>query len=204
MAEIRVLHGAPLRVIAEESQRSDLLVLGASTDRRLRDLVVGSTAQRLLGKTRAPILVARNRPGADYRRVLVALDFSALDDTAVAYARAVAPHARLDLMHVFDTSFEGKMRYAGVGSDAISEYRFTAREAAMREMALAARRVPEHSRAVVVNGPVASNVLRQGRRSDADLIVVAHPKRAWLWNLVMQPVAAQVLSEAQSDVLVVH
>jgi len=204
-AGIRVLQaGAPLRLIAEESRGSDLLVLGASTGRRLRDFILGSSAERLLGKTRAPILVVRNRPEARYRRVLVAVDFSAFDDTALAYARAAAPDARLHLMHAFDTAFEGKLRYAGVGGETIQEYRSTARATAMREMALAARRVPELARAVVVNGPVASNVVRQGRAAGAELIVVAHPARSWLESLLMRPIAAQVLSDAQSDVLVVQ
>jgi nucleotide-binding universal stress UspA family protein len=196
--------GRPLQVIAEESKRSDLLVLGASTNHLLRDLILGSTAERLLTKTPASILAVRNRPTADYRRVLVALDFSRFDDNALAYARALAPGARLDLMHVFDTAFEGKMRYAGVGSDAITEYRSRTWEAAWREMNAVADRVPGRLRPVVVNGHIASNVVREGRKSNADLIVVGHPRRSWLSNLVMRRTAAQVLSDAHSDILVVH
>jgi universal stress protein E len=205
---VRVQHrlgtGSTLRVIAQDSRRSDLLVLGASTGHAVRDLLLGSPAQRLLARTPASILVARDPPRSDYGRVLVALNLSEFDDRTLAFARAVAPGARLDLVHVFDSRFEGKMRYAGVSGAAIEEYRSVSRDAAMQELRFAAERVPGHARTLVVGGPIASNVLRQGRESHADLIVVGHPPRRWLVSLLMRRVAAEVLSHARTDILVVQ
>ena len=200
----RVTAGRPLQVIAGESKRSDLVVLGASTDHPLRDLFLGSTAGRLLAKTPASILTVRNRPQGEYRRVLVALDLSGFDDNVLAYARAVAPDARLSLLHVFDTRFEGKMRYAGVDPDAIAEYRSRTWQAAAREISFVAERVPGNLRTIVVNGHIASNVLREGRKANADLIVVGHRPRVWLSDMVMRRIAAEVVPNAHTDILVVH
>ena len=196
--------GNPLSVIREKSRDADLLVLGASDRHALRDLVMGSTARRLLARTPASVLVARNAPRADYRRVLVALDFSAYDDNAIAWARAVAPEARLDLVHAFDTQFEGKLRYAGVEADVIDAYRLRSREQALRKIGSVATRAPGPARPVVVPWPVAAGVVEQARASRAELVVVGRPGRSWLSNLLMERVADLVLADAPSDVLVVH
>lgn len=200
----RVATGRPLQVISDESKRCDLVVLGASRNHALRDLFLGSTTERLLTKTPASLLIVRNRPQGEYRRVLVAVDFSEFDDDVLAFARGIAPEARFDLMHVFDTRLEGKMRYAGVNPDAITEYRSRTWEMAMRDMSFVADRIPGRPRTLVVNGHIASNVLREGRTAGADLIVVGHRPRSWLSNWVMHRVASEVLPHAHTDVLVVH
>jgi len=205
-AQMRVLHAPkrPLQVISDASKGSDLVVLGGATEHSFRDLVLGSTAERLLRKTPASLLVVRNRPQGEYRRALVALDFSEFDDRVLAFARSVAPEARFDLMHAFDTRLEGKMRYAGVDPEAITEYRARTWESAMREMRLVADRIPGHPGTIVVNGHTASNVVRQGRAANADLIVVGHRPRSWLSRMMMSGIAAEVLPKAQTDVLVVR
>lgn len=200
----RIRNGSMLRVIAAEARHFDLLIIGASQDHSIRDLFLGSTAERLLDTMEAPILVVRHPPKGSYQRVLVAMELSDFDETVIAFARAVAPEAQLDLMHVFDNRFERKLRSAGVGAEAIREYRSVSREQALKEMRVAAERVPDRSREIVVPGPIASTVLRQGRSTKADLIVVGHPKRSWLANLLIRRTAAGVLADAPSDVLVVH
>lgn len=200
----RTRRGRTLSVIAAETAHCDLLVMGASSDHVVRDLVLGSTAERLLAKTRSSILVVRKPPRSAYRRVLVALDFSGFDETALAAARAVAPEAHFHLMHVFDTSYEGKMRYAGVGPETIQDYRSMSRELAMREMITTTDHLSERPPAILIPGPIASNVVRQARTSNADLIVVGHPKKSWLSNLLVPRIAARVLAGAQCDVLAVH
>ena len=199
-----IASGSPLAVIREKSRAADLLVLGASDRHALRDLVLGSTARRLLAKTPASVLVARAAPRADYRRVLVALDLSDSDDNAIAWARAVAPQAHLDLVHAFDTRFEGKLRYAGVGPDLIEHYRSHFRDAALAKVGSVASRVPGPASPVVVPWPVAAGLVEQARSSRSDLIVVGRPGRSWLSKLVMEPVADLILANAQCDVLVVH
>jgi nucleotide-binding universal stress UspA family protein len=200
----RTRKGRTLDVIAAESAHCDLLVMGASSGRGIRDLLLGSTAERLLATTKSSILAVRKPPRGAYRRVLVALDFSSFDETVLAAARAVAPGARFHLMHVFDTTFEGKMRYAGVGPETIQDYRSMSRELAMREMVAATDHLPERPPAVLIPGPIASNVVSQARSSNADLIVVGHPKRSWLSSLLVPRIAARVLAGARSDVLAVH
>src|SRR5688572_6862699 len=66
--------GDVVEKIATFAERADLIVLGAEGARPVRDLTLGSTAQRLLRKARQPILAVRRRPDASYRHVLVAVD----------------------------------------------------------------------------------------------------------------------------------
>jgi nucleotide-binding universal stress UspA family protein len=199
----RLRAGRVARVLADEAMRAGLVVVGASGDHPIRDVLAGSTAERLLGRGRASILVVRTPPREAYRRVLVALDLSRFDETVLARARAIAPGADLRVMHVFDTGFEGKMRYAGAGWDAIQHYRSTSRELALREMLASPHGHPEYGPAILVPGPVASNVVAQARSAKADLIVVGHPKRPWLENLLVPRIAPRVIAGARTDVLAV-
>jgi nucleotide-binding universal stress UspA family protein len=47
-------------------------------------------------------------------------------------------------------------------------------------------------------------VVSQARSSNADLIVVGHPRRSWLSSLLVPRIAARVLAGARSEVLAVH
>jgi hypothetical protein len=58
-----------------------------------------------------------------YREVPVAANFAIDAGNALAYAQAVAPEAKLNLVHAYRVPYEGKMHYAGVAADLIDEYR---------------------------------------------------------------------------------
>jgi nucleotide-binding universal stress UspA family protein len=205
----RIVHGAPLAAIVGEADRlaADLLVLGVRGDDYLRRLLLGSTASRILRKaTGHPVLVVKEPPHEDYRRVLVPVDFSPASRGAVDYARRAAPGADLVLFHAYEVPFEGKLTYAGVESSVIERYRLAARNDAlgrMRQLADAAGLAPGDYTPCIVHGDASQQIVAQEQELDRDLIVIGKHGVHVTEELLLGSVTHHVLDESQCDVLVI-
>ena len=201
--EVRV--GKVLDEVLAAAAQHDLLVLGPRGSNPLRDLILGTTAERLLSKSLGPVLVARQPAREPYRQVLVAVDFSP-DSVAALHAAAVlAPDAELAAVHAFDLPFEGKLLGAGVREDEIQRYRAQARQEAMRGIERAAAEAgldPMRVSRVVLQGHPGRTVLEQAEHLGADLIVLGKHGEAGLEELMLGSVTRHVLSDAKCDVLV--
>lgn len=199
--------GAPLLQAIDEAAATlsaDLLVLGARGSSMLRHLVLGSTAARLLDRFTRPVLVVKRPAAADYRCVLVPVDFSDASLPALQLARAIAPRARLVLMHAYEAPFEGKMLVAGVEDHYLQEYRDRARAEALDRMAqLCARAgLPGMPVQAVVHGPATRRILEEEDDQDCDLIVLGRQGQSRVEDMLLGSVSRRVLAEAEADVLV--
>jgi nucleotide-binding universal stress UspA family protein len=100
-----------------EDHQVDLIVMGTHGRRGLDRLMVGSVLERVLRKTRCPILAVRNRVqnsvrpeteerGVDVCRILFCTDFSDDSPRALEYALSLALqyNAELSLLHVLEGS----------------------------------------------------------------------------------------------------
>ena len=201
------LTGAPLDEIGREADESDasLLVLGARGAGFLRRLVLGSTSERLLRRSSRPVLVVRQTPHEPYRRVLVALDFSAWSAQAIALARRVAPHARLILFNAYQVPFESKLHYAGVDTATIDRYRQQAQAAATRQvhsLALASGLNAGQWEPCIVEGDASQRIIEHEQEKDCDLVVLGKHGQSATEDLLLGSVSKHVLAEGTSDVLV--
>jgi nucleotide-binding universal stress UspA family protein len=183
---------------------ADVLVLGARGASMLRHVMLGSTADRLVGNFSRPLLVVKRAPAADYRCVLVPVDFSARALPALQLARAVAPQARVVVMHAYEIPFEGKLIVAGMEETHLQEYRERAgaeaqqRMAALRQQAGIAQ---DEALEVLVHGAPAQRILEQEQERDCDLIVLGRRGQGRLQDILLGSVSRRVLAEAQADVL---
>ena len=84
----------------------------------LRDLILGTTAERLLRTCKRPVLVVKRPPEAPYEHVVVPVDFS-LSAPALTMARQIAPNARITIIHAFRVPFEGRLWMAGAAGETI-------------------------------------------------------------------------------------
>jgi len=100
VVDTRLESGHCVRTLQQLAPEADLMILGATDCHSIRGAVVGSTAERVLGKARQPLLVVRRRGDAPYRRVLIAVDLETGARNALRYARKVAFETNLDLIHV--------------------------------------------------------------------------------------------------------
>lgn len=90
---------------AGEEVSADLVVLGARGASVARHLLLGSTAERLLGRSSRSMLVVRRPAEVTYRRVLVPVDFSEASLPALRLAQALAPAARIYALHAYEAPF---------------------------------------------------------------------------------------------------
>jgi nucleotide-binding universal stress UspA family protein len=204
----RVVAGRLLEALVRETEAPevDLLVCGARGERIFRHFMLGGTALRLLGATRCPVLVVKQMPHEDYRRLLVPVDFSAASLRVIEQARRIAPRAGLVLLNVVDVPFEGHLRYAGIADDDIERYRRAARQDATRRLQALRNEAgldPGACRLVVLHGDPTTRIVQQEQEGDCDLIVMGKHGEGLLEAMLLGSVTKHVLAESQSDVLVV-
>ena len=205
---VHLVEGTVLTAILAQAQavNANLLVVGARGASFMRHWLLGATAERLLRKTRLPILVVKQPPHQAYQRVLVSVDFSEWSAPAVRLAQTLAPQAQLVLMHACELPFEGKMRFAGIDEETILHHRATQqREARARLQDLASEtQLPQANwRPLVVHGNPSDCILQQEEELDVDLIVLGKHGRGMTEELLLGSVTKHVLSQASADVLVV-
>ncbi|MGL1834595.1 universal stress protein [Rhodocyclaceae bacterium SMB388] len=206
-AEVSVSAGSVLRQINRQADSIDasLLVMGAHGGGFVRDLLLGSTTDRVLRKTERPMLVVRVQPSGRYRRVLVPVDFSERSSAALSLAREIAPGAQIVLLHSFEVPYEGQLRMAGVAEKTVEDLRRAAKQDAIKRLdALAeAAGVPkENVHRVLVHGQPASAIVEQAASHDCDLITMGKQGLRMVEELVLGSVTRQVLEHAHCDVLV--
>lgn len=204
--DTRVRIGRVVDEILCESDPADLLVLGARGSNPLRDLILGTTAERLLRKRRQPALVVRRPPQDGYRRVLIPVDFTPHSATALRMAMRIAPQAEYTVFHAFDVPFEGKLWLAGVPDEQIDGYRNQARQFSLNTINELIREVggdPHRFQPAVKLGEASPLILASEAELGADLIVIGKHSRSMVEELLLGSVARHVLSTAQCDVLVV-
>jgi CPA2 family monovalent cation:H+ antiporter-2 len=206
--QIQVEEGLAARAIPAYAARSDadLVVIGSRGQGALRRFLIGSTASHLLRKNHCPVLVVKRAFRAAYRRVLLAVDFSAASEPAIRAGRAVAPTADLSLLNVFDVPFEGMLSFAGVTEDIISHYRAEARQKALAGLHAQAARAglePGTFSVHVQHGDSTESILKLAERERCDLIVMGKHGTHVTEELLLGSVTKRVLDESKADLLVV-
>jgi nucleotide-binding universal stress UspA family protein len=182
---------------------ADLLVMGARGAHFVREFLLGSTTERVLRRTRCPLLAVKQRPHEPYRRVLVPVDFSAYSAPAIRLARALAPQAEVTVLHAFEVELESKMQFAGVAEETIRHYRARARQDAADAMQALLASVPEGPLApMVVHGPAGTAILEAEQNVGADLIVLGKHGQSVMEELLLGSVTKHVLAHSACDVLV--
>ncbi len=206
-AVVHLSTGSVLQEISGVADRfdADLLVLGARGEGFVRELLLGSTTERVLRMTTRPLLVVKQMPHESYRRVLIPVDFSDRSAVALDCARAVAPRADHAVLHAYESPFERKLHFAGLDDFEMIELRAAAeREAVARINTLVADGggPGEAIQRIVVHGLPTRCILEQEQEQDCDLIVVGKHGSGMLEELLLGRVTKQVLALSSADVLV--
>jgi nucleotide-binding universal stress UspA family protein len=191
--------------ILQATRQVDLLVAGVRGASPLRDLLLGSTAERLLSKCPRPVLVVKRPPAEAYRRVLVPIDLSPASAGVIDLAMQIAPKAEITVFHAFDLPFEGKLRLAGVTDADIQEYRVRCRNQAMTGIdALLAGRNGNGTPPLrmVDRGDAPRLILEYEVRTQSDLIVMGRRRQGAIEQFLLGSVARHVLADSKCDVLI--
>jgi nucleotide-binding universal stress UspA family protein len=214
-AEIRGRHGVParFRVVVGESfeeirraaDGTDLLVLGQRGRNPLKDLVTGSTADRLLRFCRRPMLVVKQPLVGPYRRVVVPIDFSTASVSGLRLAGAIAPRASIEVLHALDSSEAFEMQLAGVPAADIRRHGETqdrTTQARIRDVVSQAGLASARVSAVVRRGPAWACTLSHVESYGSDLIVVGKQGASTIADFFLGSVTRRLLSSATCDLLV--
>lgn len=206
-ASVSVVPGSLLTQLAShvEAAGIDLIVLGARGAGSMRHMVLGATAERLLGWVSRPMLVVKQAVREPYRTVLVPVDFSPCSLPALRNAWAVAPGADIIVLHAFEVPFEGKLRMVDADDDTIREYRGATRREALQKLQELCDKagVPtQNIRSMVHHGDAASSITAHEQQHRCDLIVMGKHGERTLGELLLGGVTKRVLAESRCDVLV--
>lgn len=191
-ADAVVPSGGALREIARVARdmRADLVVTGDSGRSPLARFFLGSTADGLLARTEASLLLARAAPPP--RSILVAVDGShpSFRATAAALRYAAVSGARVTVQHVIDAI-----------DDAVGPVTEGYLKPVIERMALA-----EHPRAryVLDVGKPASRILDRAVDEASDLIVMGARGLGKVAGILLGSVSHRVASGAHASVLVVR
>jgi nucleotide-binding universal stress UspA family protein len=192
---------------AADMASADLIVIGPHR-RRLSDVFIGTTVERVVRRTRLPLLVAAQPPTAPYERTLLALDFDEASKSAgrTALAMGIFEHTEVILMHAFDAPAERKLRRAAEKPEAIDKYvenerglAVEALQALVEELALP----PAHHRVAAVTGTPARSIIESALSEDAQLIVLGTNQRKGFERLLIGSVTEDVIRSQHRDVLIV-
>lgn len=208
--------GAAASEIAERSKetKAEMIVMGRVGSRPLRDTVLGSTAERVLRRSRIPVLAVRLPPRAPYRRPAVALDVDEAAGGALAQLLEVipAPRPRVTVIHAYDAPFRGLV-YSRLSEDDAEEYLDHYRHEAAQKIGELIAAAMVRAKTAPADAPIWKTHIQFGsprtiiektvKKAETDLLVLGTRGRAGLAYAFLGTVAGDVLRAVSCDVLVV-
>ncbi|MBI4951543.1 MAG: universal stress protein [Myxococcales bacterium] len=185
---------------------ADLVVVGRHGERPVKDLFLGSTAERVARAGDTPVLVVGRKAARPYRCLLVALDLGDTSRAVVEVAlRALGPDVKAGrLVHAYHVPFE-RFFWASAPEEEVNAVRRKYRQAAAARLerlrtALGDEVVPWQTS--ILRGDPRAVVLGEARRRRADLLAVGTHGRSGLAHALLGSVAERLLETATCDVLV--
>ncbi|WP_437573713.1 universal stress protein [Sorangium sp. So ce887] len=208
--------GAPAVEIVQHAAAvaADLIVVGRGGGRGIRDLFLGSTAERVVRQARLPVLVVRQRPRAPYRHPALAL---ALDDAGrdvvTSLLRVIPPpRPTISVIHAYDAPYL-KSAYPSLSMEEAEQYCEEYRRKALLELAqilaaaLAEANVPPDDapawKTRVKYGSPRVLIEKAVKKAENDLLVLGTQGRSGVAHAFLGTVAGDVLRAVACDVLVV-
>jgi nucleotide-binding universal stress UspA family protein len=186
------------------AQSADLIVLGAHGAHFLRDLFIGTTAEKVVREGDRPVLVVKKTPKGPYRRVLAPVDFSDTSRRALELAMRVAPEAVFYVLHAYEVWYEPTLRRASVSNKEISRYKWKFAQSAKEQMKSflhTCNLQAEVVKPIVKYGRPARVIRAVAHQRRVDLVAIGTHGRTGLRHTLLGSVAEHVLREARCDVL---
>ncbi len=191
-----------------ESTKADLIVMGAHRKQLLRDILVGTTIERVIRIGPYPVLMVNEEVERPYATALAAIDMSEPSAHAIRTADRLklVDHAHLTLVHAFFPLAKGKMSFAGLQKQSIDEYVASERLRASDELVafLEANGLADQrwSRRIEEGEPfeVISRVVKAMK---PDLLVIGTHGRSGIAKALLGSVTEEVLRSLDIDILAV-
>lgn len=204
----KVVLGDPFAGLIEASDAldADAIVIGPHRRQILRDVFVGTTAERIIRSARRPVLMANAVPSGPYRHVIVALDLSDTGASAMAAVRSLHldRDAGLSILHIIDPLEARLAVRAAIPRAEMEAHLKEANLEAQAQVAAAIRQEGLTGAAIEVRvsgGSIAESITSAAKDLRGDLVVVATSGPFALSRLMLGSVAESVLNRSEIDVL---
>ena len=214
--DARVTVGSSASEISDVAREADaeLVLMGRGGGRGLRDVFLGSTAERVIRRAQVPVLAVRLRARSPYKRPAVALDVDQPpDDVLAMLLRLLAPPApSVTVFHAYDIPYRGLV-YPSLTESAADDNREYYRQKALKSLT---QNVTQALARIEVNSSLvpewhiqlrlgeARNVIPQAvRKANADILALATHGYSGIAHAFLGTVAGDVLRKVDCDVLVV-
>jgi nucleotide-binding universal stress UspA family protein len=185
---------------------ADLVLVGRHGGRGVRDLLIGTTAMRVIRKGDIPVLIVTRKPARTYLRPLVAIDLEDTSRGVLELARVVADSAlaSIPVIHAYWPPFESAVLETLTPKELPEYHRGFKRKADsdLRKILASCSDPGIDWKAVVRRGDPRSVVLEEAAHRRSDLIVVGTHARSGLSHALLGSVAECVIRRARCDVLV--
>ncbi len=208
--EARVILASPFAGIIKtvEELAPDLLVIGPHRRQVLRDVFVGTTAERTIRSVQCPVLMVNAPPVGPYRHVLLTTDLS--DGSREALQRfpalGLSNGVRHSLLYVFDAQALRLAFSHSISKNDQEGYIADEKKVASRALSgFVANAKLGNVRPVVRYEASAAQheILKAADEEKADLIVLSTHGRTGLGKMLLGSVTEQVLRTSPVDVLAV-
>lgn len=190
-----------LAALANESD-SDLIVTGVARYNSLGDYVLGTAVDYIVRHSGVPVLVVRKRPLQPYRRLLVATDFSDCALHALNEAARLFADIPIMLIHAWHVPYEAFLNSENTRQDLGAQY--ISDMAKFLEHAAIDPRTRARIFTAVEEGELGPTVNRHIDPSGSDLLVLGTHGQSGFMHATIGSRAADLLTSAQSDVLIVR
>jgi nucleotide-binding universal stress UspA family protein len=190
---------------AADEVAADLVVLGAHR-RQLRDIFIGTTADRVIAHSRIPILLAAGVPVFPYPRALVALDIGEQSRSIAdrVHDLGILRESQVIVIHAFDAPARGMMKRAMSEQEAVAHYVAVEERRASTDLERLVARTPLRTarrKLSPIAGSAARTIMDCAAEEDAALIVMGASEKKGLERFVLGSVAKDVLQDANRDIL---
>jgi nucleotide-binding universal stress UspA family protein len=205
-----VIAGDPFDGIlrAAASAGADLVVMGAHRKQLLRDILVGTTIERVIRTGPHPVLMVNGEVEQPYRTALAAVDLSEPSVNAIRTGMALGlpGGGRLGLVHAFLPLAKGMMLYSGLDRDTIDGHVADERVRATRELIafLEANGLNDHGQTVRVEEGAPFEVISKAvTQLKPDVLIIGTHGRTGIAKALLGSVTEEVLRLLDVDILAV-
>ncbi len=194
---------ADLILRVAKARHCDLIVTGLARDETFGRLILGTTVDELIRRSRVPILIVKDRVRGLYRNILIATDFSASSRHALDAGVRYFPDRALTIFHAFDIPFGG-----GVSNDdrRVDEVRRSEAEDCakfLRDSDLSPE-VRRRLQVLIEYGSPASLLRDYVQEKDVGLVILGTHGRGRVLAAVMGSTAKAILDSLACDALIVR
>jgi nucleotide-binding universal stress UspA family protein len=184
----------------------DLIAMGTRGKRPLSEWLIGSVAQKIVKLAGCPVLAASSQQevaeiDGEYRRILVAVDFSEHSQAALGVAAHLAgAKSRLTVMHVIDDSIIS-LYGSQLAAESLPDLQVRAGEALENFVAKNIRNEIE-TECLLEIGNVTAKIIEQAEKNKSDIIIMGRRGKNSKEPGMLGSVSEKVIQKAPCPVLV--